>query len=150
MRNPKEKQMSISPEQQRRNATRLDVTRSPVEVQVHILHLAKVREQVHQVFLRCFLVNIRDDDNPSFDGCAKEGAMSANDRDNGDLQQSSIELLTSRCVATAGGVCLHGVVFHRISCVCTHVKQAKQSVHCPMIRMVKQWSRGDRQKLVSE
>lgn len=65
--------MSIPPEQKRRNATRLDVTGSPVEVQVHILHLAKVRKQVHQIFLRCFLVDIRDDDDPAFHGCAKKG-----------------------------------------------------------------------------
>lgn len=45
----------------------LDVARPPVEVQMKALDRTKVAEELIQVFLRRFLVHVRNRNDPSFD-----------------------------------------------------------------------------------
>lgn len=45
----------------------LDITRSPIKVQAEVFDLTILRKEFSDIFLGRFLVDIRYDDNPSFD-----------------------------------------------------------------------------------
>lgn len=53
----------------------LDVSRSAIQVHVHILDLPKVAKQILQVLLRCFLVDVGDDDDPALDAADRYGVL---------------------------------------------------------------------------
>ena len=54
------------------NATNLNITSPPIQIQMQIFNLSIIRKLIIQILLACFLMDIRDDDDPAFDradGC---------------------------------------------------------------------------------
>ena len=58
---------------QRTEATHLDVTSASVEIEMAVVHLTKVGELVEHFLLGRLLVDVGDNDNPSFDSCESFG-----------------------------------------------------------------------------
>lgn len=52
----------------RPSVTYLDITSPTIQIQVQILDLPKVREQIVEILLAGFFMDIGDDDDPAFNG----------------------------------------------------------------------------------
>jgi hypothetical protein len=48
--------------------TNLHITSPPIQIQMQVLYLAVIRKLIIQILLARFLMHVRDDDDPAFDG----------------------------------------------------------------------------------
>lgn len=55
-----------------RRSAHLDIARPPIEIQMTALDFSKVGKFVENILFCCFLMNISDQDDPSFDGYGVE------------------------------------------------------------------------------
>lgn len=53
----------------------LNITRPPIQVEMQVLDVTVVREQVRDVLLGGFFVDVRRDDDPSFDTADRDGVL---------------------------------------------------------------------------